>query len=94
MLSELRKVIPAFLTRVDREDRGVAHAAYLRETAEATAEMAREAFGEPPAAADGPAVRLVDFDPDGEARVVAHALWPESGRALPEVMQAARAMVG
>ena len=31
-------------------------------------------------APDGPAVRLVDFDPDGEARVLAHALWPASGR--------------
>ena len=30
MLAELRKVIPAFLTRVDREDRGVAHGRYLR----------------------------------------------------------------
>ena len=29
MLRELRKVIPAFLTRVDRADRGVAHGAYL-----------------------------------------------------------------
>ncbi|MGI9539270.1 MAG: FAD-dependent thymidylate synthase [Miltoncostaeaceae bacterium] len=94
MLQELRRVIPAFLTRVDREDRGVAHAAYLRETADATSEMSVEAFGAPSDAPDGPAVRLVDFDPDGEARVVAHALWPDSGRPLPEVMQAARAMVG
>ncbi len=94
MLIELRKVIPAFLTRVDREDRGVAQAAYLRNTAEATAGVAREAWGEGVEGPDGPAVRLVDFDPDGEARVVAHALWPDSGRSLPEVMRAARAMVG
>ena len=32
MLDELRKVIPSFLTRVDREDRGVAWSAYLAET--------------------------------------------------------------
>ena len=33
----------------------------------------------------GASVRLVDFDPDGEERVVAHALWPASGRDLAEV---------
>ena len=36
MLEELRKVIPSFLTRVDREDRGVAWSAYLAETRHAT----------------------------------------------------------
>ena len=33
MLEELRKVIPSFLARVDRDDRGVAWSAYLAETA-------------------------------------------------------------
>ena len=40
-----------------------------------------------PAPADvpaGPRVRLVDFDPDGEARVLAHALWPAGGGGLAE----------
>src|SRR5499427_1073269 len=32
MLEELRKVIPSFLTRVDRSDRGIAWSAYLAET--------------------------------------------------------------
>ncbi|HJZ60592.1 MAG TPA: FAD-dependent thymidylate synthase, partial [Miltoncostaeaceae bacterium] len=92
MLRELRKVIPAFLTRVDRPDRGVAHARYLAETAAAADRLAEASLGPPPRAADGPAVRLVDFDPDGEARVVAHALWPGSGRPLPEVRAAAAGM--
>jgi thymidylate synthase ThyX len=84
MLVELRKVIPAFLTRVDRPDRGGAHGAYLRGVdAAAAALAARLAPGAP-----GPApaqVRLVDFEPDGEARVLAHALWPSSGLGLAEV---------
>jgi thymidylate synthase ThyX len=85
MLVELRKVIPAFLTRVDRDDRGVAHGAYLRVGDATAARIAAERLGpEPPAAAEA-SVRLVDFDPDGEARVLAHALWPASDRGLAEV---------
>jgi thymidylate synthase ThyX len=85
MLAELRKVIPAFLTRVDRPDRGVRHAAYLEETERSVAQLAAGMFPPREGAADGPAVRLVDFDPDGEVRVAAHALWPASGRGLAEV---------
>jgi len=92
MLVELRKVIPAFLTRVDREDRGVAHSRYLADVDRAAALLAEGLLGDPPASPDGPAVRLVDHDPDGEARVVAHALWPASGRPLGEVRAAAEAM--
>ena len=40
MLSELRKVIPSFLTRVDRPDRGVAWSNYLSETTARLEEMA------------------------------------------------------
>lgn len=85
MLRELRKVIPAFLTRVDREDRGLRHSGYLAETDSATAALATEFLGELPARVDGPTVRLIDFDSDGEARVVANALWPASGRSLADV---------
>jgi thymidylate synthase ThyX len=85
MLTELRKVIPAFLTRVDREDRGLRHSSYLAETEQATAELAAELLPQSRALPDGPTVRLIDFDRDGEARVVAHALWPASGRSLADV---------
>jgi thymidylate synthase ThyX len=93
MLRELRKVIPAFLTRVDREDRGGAHSRYLTATERATAALAEELLdSRPPELPAGPSVRLVDFDPDGEARVVAHALWPSSGRGLAEVRGRADAL--
>ena len=54
MLAELRKVIPAFLTRVDREDRGLRHSAYLAENERATAELATEILPRSKALPDGP----------------------------------------
>ncbi len=39
MLDELRKVIPSFLTRVDRPDRGIAWSDYLAETRSETAAL-------------------------------------------------------
>lgn len=51
MLTELRKVIPSFLKRVDLADRGVVASAHLAETAAATGEVARRFLGdadEPP----------------------------------------------
>jgi thymidylate synthase ThyX len=92
MLRELRKVIPAFLTRVDRVDRGVAHGAYLDEVDLAAARLAERLAPAPGPSPDGPAVRLVDFDPDGEARVLAHALWPPSGAPLGDVRSAVAAL--
>ena len=85
MLAELRKVVPAFLTRVDRPDRGVRHARYLAANDAATTAIAHRLFEDIPAGPDGPAVRLIDFDPDGEERVLAHILWPESRRPLAQV---------
>jgi thymidylate synthase ThyX len=74
MLAELRKVIPSFLKRVDVEDRGVAWSRYLAERREATAEVAaRFTQGVEP----GPRaeVTLTDYDPLGEEKVVAAALY-------------------
>src|SRR5438874_4702517 len=62
MLTELRKVIPSFLTRVDRPERGGAWTEYLRDTRQATAEVvSRVLGGEVPE--PRPAVVLTDFDP-------------------------------
>src|SRR5947209_10831623 len=45
MLTELRKVIPSFLTRVDRPDRGGGWSTYLAGTRQATAAVAQRLFG-------------------------------------------------
>ena len=81
MLEELRKVIPSFLRRVDVEDRGMAWTRYLAETREAMTDVVgRMLAGEQ--AEPRPLVSLVDFDPDGEEKVVAAMLYAYSD--LPE----------
>jgi thymidylate synthase ThyX len=73
MLVELRKVIPAFLRRVDRPDRGGAWTAYLAATARAMEELATRLPATPE---PRPEVTLVDWDPEAEAKVAAAALYP------------------
>ncbi len=91
MLEELRKVIPAFLRRVDREDRGVAWSDYLRATREATGrEAARLLDGL--VADDVAEVELTDFDPEGEVDVVAAALYAASDLPDAQLRRAVRAM--
>lgn len=83
MLTELRKVIPSFLKRVDLEDRGVAWSRYLAETRERMEELAGRLFpSETSDTGTEPAVRLLDWDPDGEVKLVAAALYPYTD--LPE----------
>src|SRR5205814_601304 len=74
MLVELRKVIPAFLKRVDLPDRGGAWSAYLAETRRATEAVAAHLLGDV-GVEPREEVSLTDFDPDGEAKVVAAALY-------------------
>ena len=77
MLAQLRRVIPAFLTRVDRPDRGGAWSEYLAETRQATERRAAELLtAEQPASADE--VELTEFDPEGEVKVVAAAMYASS----------------
>jgi len=91
MLAELRKVIPAFLRRVDVEDRGVAWSRYLRETRERTEEVAGKLLlGR--AAEPRPEVTLTDFDPEGEVKVVAAALYAVSDLPDDQLLEVARGM--
>ncbi|MFM8794422.1 MAG: FAD-dependent thymidylate synthase [Acidimicrobiales bacterium] len=87
MLVELRKVIPSFLKRVDMPDRGGKWSEYLEGTAADTAELAEDFLGDV-IADEVDEVRLLDFDPDGEIKVVAAALYPHSH--LPESQVLAR----
>jgi thymidylate synthase ThyX len=78
MLTELRKVIPAFLIRVDQPDRGGRWTAYLADTRARLLDQAArlDAVAGTPAPTDE--VTLTDFDSDGELKVVAAALYPYS----------------
>ena len=91
ILAELRRVIPSFLTRVDRPDRGGVWSAYFAETDGAVADATATAV-KGMTCASQPEVALSGFDPDGELAVVAAALY--AGSSLPEsqLLERARAM--
>jgi thymidylate synthase ThyX len=91
MLAELRKVIPAFLRRVDLPDRGTRWSGYLAETREDTARVAAELLegAEPEPRPD---VVLTDFDPEGELKVTAAALYGSTVLPDDQLLEAARRM--
>jgi thymidylate synthase ThyX len=91
MLEELRKIVPAFLTRVDQPDRGGRWSEYIASTREAMRAIASETLaGDEPGARDE--VTLTDFDPDGEIKIVASALYPVSDLPDDQLLAAARRM--
>jgi thymidylate synthase ThyX len=94
MLTELRKVIPAFLLRVDQPERGGRWTRYLAETRSATEAIASQllAAADPVDQPDQPEVTLTDFDPDGEIKVVAAALYSVSDLPDDQLFAMARAM--
>jgi len=91
MLLELRKVIPAFLRRVDLADRGGAWSAYLADTRAAVERAAEHALGATEAEPRDE-VTLTDFDPEGEVKVVAAALYAVSSLPDDQLLAAARRM--
>lgn len=88
ILAELRQVIPAFLTRVDHPDRGGRWSAYFADTRRRVADVAARLVVETPVE-ERPEVALTDFDPDGEAKVVAACLYASTS--LPDDALLARA---
>ena len=102
MLVELRKVIPSFLRRVDLPDRGGVWSAYLAGARDVTRAVAAKLLGAERARASrapdamvtefSDEVTLTDFDPDGEVKVVAAALYAVSDRPDDELLAAARRM--
>jgi thymidylate synthase ThyX len=92
MLNELKRVIPAFLRRVEMPERGGDEwARYLRQTRDAT-----ESVGSRLLAGVRPEPRgevtLTDVDPDGEVKVVAAALYAVSDLPDDELLDLARSL--
>ena len=91
MATELRKVIPSFLSRLDRPDRGGEWSAYLASTRRETAAVAARLF-------DGiepeprPTVTLVDFDPEAEDKLLAAMLYPYVDLPDDQVLARARGL--
>jgi thymidylate synthase ThyX len=91
MLTELRKVIPSFLKRVDLEDRGVAWSSYLQQTQHAVDDVAARLFGSA-TPESAPLVTLTDFDPDGETKTVTAVLYAATSLPEAQIERRVRAM--
>ena len=110
MLTELRKVIPSFLQRVDVAERGGEWTAYLAATREDTARVLDRLWpddqpsaigvtgvtgdsGDP--SSDPPAeVTLLDFDPEGEDKVLAAACFSQRSGSEVEALRRVRLLNG
>jgi len=98
MVTELRKVIPSFLTRLDRPDRGGEWVDYLEQRAASTCALLAQLWPDDrsgPGPAGGasapipgsapPSVELVDFDPAGEEKVLAAICYAASDLSDAEI---------
>lgn len=70
MLTELRKVVPSFLRRVDQPDRGGRWSQYLSDTSIDTHSVVHELFATVETEPEESVV-LSDFDPEGEDKLIA-----------------------
>lgn len=88
--AELQLVLPEFMTRLDRPDRGGVWSDYLRDTAEALGAAAVQIAPERQSAGEG--VRLLDWTADGEDRVIAAALFAHTAVGLDTLLDTVRAL--
>ena len=85
MLFELRKVIPSFLQRVDIPERGGEWSEYMASTRDRTSRLVSRlwpqvgALDGPSGGGSEPEVTLLDFDPDGEEKVLVAACFSHLG---------------
>lgn len=84
ILDEARKVIPTFLERADRPDRGGATIAYRANSHKAVQELAKQHLPEAYADAGEP-VTLTDFWPRNEIDIVADILYEHSSLPLEQI---------
>jgi thymidylate synthase ThyX len=91
MLTELRKVIPAFLARIDQPTRGGRWIQYFAETRRALGERIRPLIDDV-SAESRDEVTLTEFDTEGEIKVVASALYAISSLPDDQLLAIARHM--
>ncbi len=87
ILDESRKVIPTFLERADKPDRGGATIAYRAQTYSAMSSLTNETI-EQPHSADHEAVTLTDYWPKNELNLVPDMLYEHSNLSLRELKTA------
>jgi thymidylate synthase ThyX len=90
--AELRKVIPSFLARLDRPDRGGEWSRYLAQRRDEMDGLVARLFpadrAEGDAVSAGASVTLTDYDPEGEEKVLVAMCYPHAS--VPEAELAAR----
>jgi thymidylate synthase ThyX len=91
MLHELRKVIPSFLRRVDLPGRGGAWSDYQEQTRNATADVVSRLFADD-RPDESPAVTLVDWDPDGEEKLLAAICYASSSLSERQIAERVRGL--
>ncbi len=89
MLTELRKVIPAFMKRVDVPERGEAWSAYMGDVAGRMYAIAADLEAVPD---QRPEVTLTEWDPDAELKIAAAALYPYTDLADDQLLDLVREM--
>jgi dTMP kinase len=85
LLKQGRKVVPMFLERADKPERGGAMIAYRANTAQKVKELAKEYLPANHADAAADAVTLVDFWPKNELLLVADMLYEHSNLSLEQL---------
>lgn len=89
MLTELRKVIPAFMKRVDVPDRGDVWSEYMGNVASRMFDIAADLDAVPE---ERPEVTLVEWDPDAELKIAAAALYPYTDLPDDQILDLVREM--
>jgi len=94
MLDELRKVIPSFLQRVDIPERGGVWTEYMADTRLRTDEVVERLWPDARSttARQASDVRLVDWDPEGEDKVIAAMCYPRTSLPDQEILRRVRAL--
>lgn len=85
ILDEGRKIVPMFLERADKPDRGGATIAYRSNTANAVRELTHEMLKESYAPTESNPVTLVDYWPKNELLLVADMMYEHSNLPLEQI---------
>lgn len=85
ILIEARKVVPTFLERADKPDRGGAWVAYRAQTRQKIAELTNNSNLQPMKGESNEPVRLTDYWPKNELDALPHMLYEHSTLSLDEL---------
>tara|TARA_B100000902_G_C27268283_1_gene894861 strand:+ start:214 stop:1791 length:1578 start_codon:yes stop_codon:yes gene_type:complete len=85
ILTELRKVIPSFLKRVDVENRGIEWSNYIKNNQENIENYIQDNLDSSPSYS--PEVKLVEYDADAERKIAAYCLYSSSQKSIEDLME-------